>query len=86
MHYWFLGMFTIIILDCDSGYIWWHYHTIPKSSFGSRVKGQADIEHFTILWDTVIHNGHIKGEFTHTIIERAQREVGEGTIVISSYR
>ena len=52
----------------------------------SRVKGQADIEHFVILWDIVIHNGHIKGEFTHTIIERSQTVFGEVTIVARSYR
>ena len=52
----------------------------------SRVKGQADIECFVILQDVVIHNGHIKEEFTHTITERAQTEVGEGTIVTRSYR
>ena len=55
-------MFTIIILDCDSGYIWWHCHMIAKPCLVSRGKCQADIEHFNILWDIVIHNGHSKGE------------------------
>ena len=79
-------MFTIIILYCDSGHIWWHYYTIAKPSLVSRVKGQADIECFVILWNTVIHNGQVKGELTYTITERAQTEVGEVTIVTRSYR
>ena len=76
-------MFTIIVLDCDSGYIGWHYHTI---ALVSNVKGQADIEHFSIFWDIVIHNRHIEGEFMHIIVEWAQTEVGEVTIVTGSYR
>ena len=81
-------MLTFIILDCDCGYSRWHYHTgtIVKSNLVSRVKGQADIKYFVILWDIVIHNGHIKGELMYTIIERAQTEVGEGTVVTRSYR
>ena len=79
-------MFTIIILYYDSGYVRWHYHTIAKPIVVSRVKCQDDIERFVILWNTVIHNGHTKGEFTHIITEWAQREVGEGNIVARSYR
>ena len=59
---------------------------LPKPSLVSRIKGQADIEHFSILWDIVIHNGHIKGQLTHTIIEWAQTEVGEIAIVTRGYR
>ena len=59
---------------------------IPKPSSVSRVKGQADSEHFSILWDIVIHNRHIEGKLTHIIIEWAQAKVGEGTIVTRSYR
>ena len=50
----------------------------------SRVKGCTD--HFSIFCDIVIHNGHIKGELTHAIIEWAQTEVGEVAIVTMSYR
>ena len=50
-----------------------------------RVKGQADSEHFGILWDIIVHNGHIEGELTHIITEWTQTEVGEGTIVTGSY-
>ena len=78
-------MFTIIILDYDSGYIGCHFHTIAKSSLGSRVKGQAGTKHFSVLWYTINHNGHIKGELPH-VIEWAQMEVGEATIVTGSYR
>ena len=56
-----------------------------KPILGSRVKGQAGIECFVILWDIVTHNRHIEGESTHTITEWAQMEVGEGTIVTGSY-
>ena len=80
---WLLGL-TIIVLDGDSRYIRWHCETIAKSSSVSRVKGQAGPEGFGILWNTVIHNGHIKGELTHIIIEWAQTEVGEVTIVTRS--
>ena len=59
---------------------------IAKPSLVSRVKGQAGTERLLILWDMVIHNGHIEGELTHTIIESAQMEVGEVTIVTRSYR
>ena len=55
-----------------------------KPSSISRVKGQAGTEHFSILWNIVIHNEHIEGELTHTIIEWAQTDVGEGTIVTGS--
>ena len=50
------------------------------------VKCQADIERFSNLRDTVIHNGHTEGELTHIIIEWAQMEVGKVTIVTRSYR
>ena len=59
---------------------------IAKPSLVSRVKDQAGTEHFSILWDIVIHNGNIEGELTHTIIEWAETEVGEDTIVTGSYR
>ena len=49
------------------------------------VKCQGDIEHFSNLRDTVIHNAHIEGELTHTIVEWVQREVGKVTIVTRSY-
>ena len=73
-------MLTIIILDCDSGYVRLHCHCFSIS----RVKGCID--HFSILWNIVIHNGHIKGELTHIIIEWAQTEVGEVTIVTRGYK
>ena len=78
-------MFTIIVLDCDSGYIRCHCYTIAKSSLVCRVKGQADIEHFSIFWDIVVLNGHIEGELTHMIIEWVETEVSEVTIVTKSY-
>ena len=65
-------MFTISVLDCDSGYIKWHSHTIAKPSLVSRVKGQSGAEYFCILSDIVIYNGHIEGELTHTTIKWAQ--------------
>ena len=57
-----------------------------KSSSISNVKCQAGSKHLSILWDTVVHNGNIKGELTHTIIERIQTEVSEATIVTRGYR
>ena len=77
---------TIIVVDCDSGYIRWHCHTIAKSSSISWANGQADSEHFGILWDSIIHNGHIEGALTHTITEWTQKEVSAGIIVTGSYR
>ena len=41
-------------------------HTITKLSLVTTVKGQAGAECFSILGDTVIHNGHIEREFMHT--------------------
>ena len=79
-------MLTITILDCESSNIRENCHTIAKPSLVSRVKGQPDSEHFSILWDIVIHNRHIEGKLTYIIIEWAQAKVGEGTIVTRSYR
>ena len=60
--------------------------TIAKPSLVSWVKGQAGTELFGIFCDIVIHNGHSKGELTHTIIEWAQTEGGEVAIVTRGYR
>ena len=81
-----LHKLTITVLDYESSNIRGNCHTIPKPSSVSRVKGQPDSEHFSILWDIVIHNGHSEGELTYTIIEWAQTVVGKGTIVTRSYR
>ena len=59
---------------------------IAKSSLVSGVKCQPDSEQLSILWYIIIHNRHIEGELTHTIIEWAETEVGEVTIVTSGYR
>ena len=77
---------TIIVLDCNSSYIRWHCHKVANPSLVSRVKSQADIEHFSNFCDIVIHYGHIKGELPHTVVEWAQTKVGEGTIINRSYR
>ena len=79
-----LSMFTVVILDCDGGYIWWHSHMIAKPSLVSRVKGQADIEHSNILSDIVIYSGYTEGELTHATTKWAQTEVVEATIVTGS--
>ena len=80
-----LLFFTIIVLDCDCSFVEWHSHTIAKSSLISRVNGQAGIEHFSIFWSIVIHNGHIERKLMHIIIELAQTKSGESTIVTRSY-
>ena len=58
---------------------------IAKLVLVIRVKGQVGTKHFSILWNMVIHNGHIKREFMQIITERAQTEVGE-VVVAGRYR